>query len=287
MTNNTDSEKVKEIYKNFELLERKLKEHYSIRDIFSDFCILSMASLHNQIYSIGKMPIPSCYKATHDKLEAEYLEVINKYKRDDEATYRETISMFAKILAELNISMKENPFDYLGAIYMEINMNSKYKGQYFTPSHICDMMAEMTIENKEDFDKIVKEKGYFAMADPCCGSGSLVIRTLRVLKNRGIENLDAKLYIQLQDIDLTCVRMAYINMCLLETSSRVIWGNSLLIDENYPFFDTPCLQVGLMMGLFQGKDNQNKSQAKNDNQIKSEIQSKPIILGEQLDLFNE
>ena len=41
--------------------------------------------------------------------------------------------------------------DILGPIYMNTKSKDKHLGQVFTPSHVSDMMAEMTIEDKNAF----------------------------------------------------------------------------------------------------------------------------------------
>lgn len=41
----------------------------------------------------------------------------------------------------------------------------------------------------------------------------------------GISDLDAKVRIELTDIDYLCVKMAFINMSILGLSARIIWGN--------------------------------------------------------------
>lgn len=272
MTNTNELEKVKQLYRSLEAIEKQTNHRHSIGDIFSDFCILAMTSLHNQLYSIGKTPIPNCYKETHDELEAEYLATIAKYSGSsgDKST-KETISLFVKTLADLVGHMRWDPHDYLGDLYMQINANSKCKGQYFTPPHICDMAAEMIIGGGDDFEKAVRERGFYGVSDSCCGSGAMAMGVIKVLGNRGIEDMSGNTLFILQDIDITCVRMAYINMCLLGVSARITWGNSLIDDGGYPFFDTPCLQIAFKMGLFQGKKNKQEKEENIESKENKEV----------------
>ncbi len=140
----------KNIYKEFEALQRKTKG-YSLRTIFDDFCSLSMASFHNSLYTLLKYPIPNLYKNKHNKFEKEFEDIRKKYGND--IIYKD----MAKILGRLQLAMNENPFDYLGHIYMDMNINSKNAGQYFTPSHICEFMAD--IVKQDNFGK----KGYILL----------------------------------------------------------------------------------------------------------------------------
>ena len=42
--------------------------------------------------------------------------------------------------------------DILGEVYMIINANSKRNGQFFTPIHIAELMAEITL-NEENITR--------------------------------------------------------------------------------------------------------------------------------------
>lgn len=236
-----EQEICKKIYKMFEQIQRA--KYINIRQIFDDFCQLGMSSYHNALYSLGGISVPDFYKKNHDLLEKEYMDIVAKYKE------KEAYKIFPEILAELIKAMRESPFDYLGAIYMDMNINSKTHGQFFTPPHICEMMAAMQIGSKESFEEECRRKGYIGVSDPACGSGAMAIGLLKVLKDYEVEDTDIKLYIELVDIDYTCVKMAYLNMAILNLSARVIWGNTLTINyENK--FDTPGLQMALAQGRF-------------------------------------
>ena len=98
-------------------------------------------------------------------------------------------------------------------------------------------------------ENAIKEKGYFSMAEPACGSGAMVIGLVRCMKNRGYDNLGGKIYIEATDIDALCVDMTYTQLSLLGLSVRVIHGNSLTM-ETFNTWDSPNLQVAKMAGYF-------------------------------------
>lgn len=240
-----------ETIKKYEIRNNIIKELHSIsyrngqniRTIFEDFCSVSMAAFHNLIYTIGKFPVPDYYKNNHSELEAEF--ECKKSKYGDKI-----FQAFTNILGTLALHTRRDYFDYLGEIYMEINANFQSHGQFFTPSHICEFMAKIVGSNKIDFENKYAAHGYVSFSDSCCGSGAMAIGHVKELENLGIEDIDTKLYVELQDIDITCVRIAFLNMAMLGISARVIWGDALAKDKNYPFYDTPCLQVALMQGRF-------------------------------------
>jgi hypothetical protein len=229
----------RDLYKQLESVQHL--RHLGMREIFDDFCTISMAAWHNYLYTLGGNPVPECYRTNHDKMEDDYAKTIKKYDKVAHDT-------FSKTMATLAAALLENPMDYLGKIYMDANMGNKSNSQFFTPPHICEMMAQMTIASREDFEQKVATRGYVGVEDPCCGSGAMSVALAKVLgKNYGVPNLDTKLFLKLTDVDYTCVKMAFVQMSLLGLSACVIWGDTLSgrIDGQ---FDTPQLQVALLTG---------------------------------------
>lgn len=153
-------------------------------------------------------------------------------------------------IADLTRLLLESPKDYLGTIFMELNLGKHFNGQFFTPSHICEFMAEITID--DGFEKAISEKGYCSVAEPACGSGAMVLGIVQCLKNRGYKQLGGKLYIEATDIDPLCVSMAFIQLSLLGLSVKVIHGNSLT-QEVFETWDSPNLQMANMTGYFNKK----------------------------------
>lgn len=103
--------------------------------------------------------------------------------------------------------------DYLGVFY-ESNVKTQYKasarGQYFTPAHIADVMAELTMTGND-------YKNTFLM-DSCCGSGRFL------LAGHDKEPLTIGFGI---DLDETSVKMATINLMFHGARGTVIHGNSI------------------------------------------------------------
>ena len=230
------------------LLEQAGGGKFGIRETLDDFCTVAMASHYNALYSIGKKPVPEHYRANHDKLESDFDKTLAKYKNTN------AHDTFANLLAKLVLAMWEEPVDYLGKIYMDSSLGNKGLSQFFTPSHVCELMAQMTIPNKEDFELQVSNRGYVGMADPCCGSGALSIGMIKVLRHTyGVQNLNTKLFLQLTDIDYRCVKMAFVNMSILGIAARVVCGDTLSGREDR-VFDTPDLQIALARGCFRNTD---------------------------------
>ena len=156
----------------------------------------------------------SYYRDLFISREQEFKNIANKY---DKAVFNEYFPSLMAILARL---LLESPKDYLGTIFARLNLGQHYRGQFFTPSHICEFMAEITFN--ENLEKAIQEKGYCRVAEPTCGSGAMVLGLVKCLQNRGYEKLGGKLYIEATDIDELCVCMTYTQLSLLGLSVRVI-----------------------------------------------------------------
>ena len=55
------------------------------------------------------------------------------------------------------MGLDENPDqDFLGELYMNLDLGNEHAGQFFTPYNVCRMMSEM---NVSDAKKEVADKG--------------------------------------------------------------------------------------------------------------------------------
>lgn len=125
---------------------------------------------------------------------------------------------FAKALGELLLACRTESAlnttfpDYLGRIYEEEALTNKYSGQFFTPEHLCAMMAHMTIERTQD---------PITIADPACGSGRFFIAAMPLAPNATFYGTDR---------DLTCVHMTALNLLLRNANGVVVHGNTLSLE---------------------------------------------------------
>jgi type I restriction-modification system DNA methylase subunit len=101
--------------------------------------------------------------------------------------------------------------DPLGELYMQAISNG-HNGQYFTPEPICDMMAAISVGNPTDGQTV---------ADCACGSGRMLLSAAKI-------NRHLKLYGA--DLDITCCKMALLNMLLNSLQGEVAHMNSLSND---------------------------------------------------------
>lgn len=94
-----------------------------------------------------------------------------------------SVEIPAKMLAIIVEALERNPEqDFLGEMYMQLNLGNHWKGQFFTPYCVCKMMSEITCE---DVDSHIEKQGYLSGLQQ-----HLII--CRILEYLNISGMDAK-----------------------------------------------------------------------------------------------
>lgn len=199
------NEEQKSFVKKFETLSGR----YSVRQIWDDWIVMTAIAVSN-----------SCnYKADHEK---RYLSLAEKYKSDE-------LKIFSELFADMTMSLEDNPNqDFLGEMYMAVSMGSSHTGQFFTPYHVCELLANLA--NIENIKKQIESSGYAMVNDPACGAGANLIAAANACRRAGI-NYQRKMMFVGQDIDSICAYMCYLQLSLLGCPGYVIIGNTLTEPE--------------------------------------------------------
>lgn len=162
-------------------------------------------------------------KMHYSEREARYLETVKKYSKDEQ-------QVFPMLLSNTVMALELDPEqDFLGKIFMTLNMGDKRKGQEFTPYSISKLMTEMSITEKE-LSKISDYGGFFTLNDPCCGAGSTLIagitRARNILSRKGM-NFQNHILVAAQDIDETVALMCYIQLSILGVAAYIKVGDAI------------------------------------------------------------
>lgn len=220
----------------------QLAYRFSPWEVWQDFITMFACALSNPVD-----------KLHYEKRENLYLSIISKYNSKEQI-------LFPQLAAEVTIALEENPEqDFLGELFMTLGLGSHAKGQFFTPYHVCECMAKMTIS---DIRLQIEENGYISIHDPCCGAGALLIagahETRRQLESK--LNWQNHVLITGQDIDYTAALMCYIQLSLLGAPGYIKIGNSLTepmcsndTPENYWFTPMYFSGVWAIRRFFKGK----------------------------------
>lgn len=159
-----------------------------------------------------------------------------------------SVEIPAKMLAIIVEALERNPEqDFLGEMYMQLNLGNHWHGQFFTPCAVCKMMSLITIG--DTVRSKAEDRDYIAVSDPACGAGATLISAANTFKERGINYQEKVLFVG-QDIDRVVGQMCYIQLsllgcagyiCIADTIVNPVVGSVLQPDEQkgQEFWYTP------------------------------------------------
>ena len=182
-------------------------------EVFSDVVTLFAIEWRNAYKAFAdKMPV-----LLDDKKEQEYISIIKKYKKEDHPKF----ALLFRLLVDLHSSGR--PKDHLGDIYMSLDFGDSSKGQFFTPSHVSDLMARLSMSG---FEEVIKSKGFITLGDPACGAGSTFLAVVSMLMQQGYDPR-RHLWIEGTDIDRVAALMCYTQLAMWGVPAMIYVGNSL------------------------------------------------------------
>ncbi len=210
----------------------------TVEEIMKDFQSAATAYSTGKIFedtiACGAIAISNAVDFTkYDEREERYKEIMSGYRAEEQ---RKLPALFAKVFALLSSVVYDNGAfnDYLGEIFMRLNIASDKAGQVFTPFHIAEFMARITME--ENTEKAQNE--ILTICDPCCGSGVMPLAALDVLQSKGV-NYARNVFIECSDIDIRCVYMTYLQLSLAGVPAIIKHRNTLTM-ETWDVWKTPA-----------------------------------------------
>lgn len=205
----------------FVSLVRDNSRRHRIHQVFADFCELSAIAISNSMDLMQR-----------ETREARYLDLIKKYTKDE-------AERFAHMLGCVVLSLERGLSDSLGTLFMNLELGDHWKGQFFTPYPISQMMAGLVMG---DARQVIERQGFITVNEPAAGSGGMVLATANALQDQGI-NYQQCMHAMTQDIDACAVHMAYIQLSLCHVPAIVVHGNSLALTE-WAHWVTPAHVMG-------------------------------------------
>jgi len=143
----------------------------------------------------------------------------DRYTQDETKKFFELFQVYVQVMdGEV---FDGSWYDLFGTYYEMFIVNSfkqKNRAQFFTPPHMCDMMAIL------NGCQAAKSKNAL-IGDPACGSGRCL---LAFFAGGGQGN-----YYAAEDLDRTCCLMTVVNFLMHGVDGEVIWHNSLDPDTYY------------------------------------------------------
>lgn len=197
---------------------------HHVHDVFRDFLELAACSIAN---AVDRQQAPA--------REERYLRTIAKYDKTDQ-------ERFPRALSELVEAIEEEPGDVMGQVFGLLEQGNAAAGQFFTPFHICKVMADLTIGTGDELRAQIEEKGYVSLFEPAVGAGAMVIAFAHALQAAGY-SYQRHLHVTAIDVDPRAVHMAYLQFSLLGIPAVVILGNTLMLEEREHWY-TPAHILG-------------------------------------------
>lgn len=205
------------------LIEKIANGGHRIRDTFRDVCRMYALCLHSPL-----VLDPDKKKEVED----EFAKIRDSYKPEEYKLIQESF-------AELAIGLEKSPGDFLGKVLEELACNWKELGQFFTPSCVARMMAQVTFD--DEFVKNHKRGEIITLNDPACGAGVLLIEQAMDLIQKGIPQGDILVFAE--DLDPLSFTIVYTQLSLLGIAGICTRRNSLSLQ----IFEGPWYTVGYFL----------------------------------------
>lgn len=209
-------------------LIRRVSDRHDLWSVWSDFVEMAAIAISNSVDW-----------AQRDAREERYAAIVKRY--EPEARTR-----FAEAFGALVVAFEEDGIDdVLGKTFMELELGSKWAGQFFTPFSVCRMMAELTAG---DAPAIIEANGYITASDPAVGAGAMPLALCAALKDAGI-NYQRTLHVTAQDIDERAAHMCYVQLALVHVPAVIVVGDTLRMEERARWYTPAHVMGGWSMRL--------------------------------------
>lgn len=185
---------------------KKLCTHRSAWQVWADFVTVTAISISNVLES-----------------DADIFKAREREAKDcgERLGDNETLTKLFNIIVS---ALESNPRqDFLGSLYMHLELGSHWKGQFFTPYHICELMAGL---GANDRIEELKNGHWISVNDCACGAGATLLAMANKLREADINYQERVLFVA-QDIDRITGMMCYIQLSLLGCPGYVVIADSL------------------------------------------------------------
>ncbi|EEJ1463980.1 DUF1738 domain-containing protein, partial [Salmonella enterica subsp. enterica] len=176
--------------------------------VFSDFVHMAACSLYNAVHR-------------DEAFEADYMQRVARYSAEDAHN-------MSRLLAEVIQGLEFCPTDFLGQIFMNLELGNARHGQFFTPYSVSYTMARMTLS--DGLSVLTSgERDFITVSDPACGAGGMIVAMAEAMLEAGF-NPQKQMVAYCVDIDPVAAMMCYIQLSLMGIPAIVATGNSLTVD---------------------------------------------------------
>ncbi len=203
-----------ELQREFIQIINSMTGKYNIWEVWKDMIWCIAITISNRV--------DDRYRESREKT---YMSIVEKYDEKD-------IDKFAQLFVLIHKNAVRRTDlgtfgDFLGDMFMNLDLGNNLGGQFFTPYSICQMMARITIEDEKDkMLQSIDKQGWFSCSDCACGAGATLIAAAEESLAKGV-NYPYQIMFAAQEIDSTTALMCYIQLSLLGCAGYVVIGDSL------------------------------------------------------------
>lgn len=173
--------------------------------VWSDFVYMSAIAISNAV------------DPRHER-EDRYLAIAHGY---DEEGLRTMKFLFDDMVRTMDENQDQ---DFLGDMFMRLELGSHYIGQFFTPYHLARLMSEIAVA--DDVLAQIGQRGWASVNDCACGAGAMLIAARNAAKKAGIDWPNQILFVG-QDVSEMTGLMCYIQLSLLGCAGYVVIADTI------------------------------------------------------------
>lgn len=202
-------------------LVRRISDRHDLWTVWSDFVEMAAISISNAVDH-----------RQHEVRERRYAAIVARHEPA-------ALVRFAETLGALVLAFEDGIDDVLGRTFMELELGSKWAGQFFTPFPLCRTMAELQMGG---FPELIETHGFVTVSDPAVGAGAMPLALCAAMRDAGI-NYQQHLHVTAQDIDERAVHMCYVQLSLIHVPATIVVGDTLRM-ECRALWHTPAHVLG-------------------------------------------
>ena len=175
--------------------------------VWADFVVMVAISISNTVD-----------KSNVKGREKTYISLAAKYEKAE-------LECFCRMFAEVIHGINENPDqDFLGELFMRLELGNDHNGQFFTPYNLCKITAKITCG--QGLEEKIERMGWVSVNDPACGAGALLVAFANECRLQNTNYQTSVLFVA-QDIDYIVGCMCYIQLSLLGCPGYVVIADSI------------------------------------------------------------
>lgn len=196
-------------HQNFVKELSRLDSSKTVTEKFRDFCELAYCAYAKLTAS----------REQAETLENRYMQIVSTYPDKD------TIRAYPALIGQAYIAVNQGE-DFLGHVAAEIGALDVRAGQFFTPLHVCQLMAEIGLVGA---GSLIRDQGFITLNEPTAGAGAMILAAADVLERQGFDPA-FHMIVKAQDISQLCFHMCFLQLTFKGIPALVERANTLSME---------------------------------------------------------